>query len=236
MRRDRVRVTGPDAEAFLQGQLSQDIAAIPVGGSALSFILQPQGKVDALVEVIRAGGDEFVLETDAGWGEAVVARLSRFKLRTKADIELLAPGKGGEGAGGGEDGDGGDGGEDEDARIRRAFPKMGHEIDEKTIPAELGQDIIDRAVSFTKGCYTGQELVARIDSRGGNVPRHLRRLELASEGAPVGATVEVDGKTVGTLTSVAGDLALAFVARGVVPPADGTIRWETGSTTARIHP
>src|SRR3954463_16259978 len=173
---DRVRVAGPEAEAFLQGQLSQDIAAIEVGDSALSFVLQPQGKVDALVRVTRAGDDEFLLETDEGWGDPVVARLNRFKLRTKADIERLesepSP-------------------EDERARIESGFPKMGAEIDERTIPAELGQAIIDRAVSFTKGCYTGQELVARIDSRGGHVPRQLRLIRLAAD-APPGATIEVD--------------------------------------------
>ena len=55
---------------------------------------------------------------------------------------------------------------------RPACPVMGRELDERTIPAEAG--VVDRSVSFTKGCYTGQELVARIDSRGGNVPRRLR--------------------------------------------------------------
>ena len=72
--RDRVRVAGPEADAFLQGQLSQDMAAIAVGASALSFVLQPQGKVDALVRVTRVAADEFVLDTDAGSGDAVVAR------------------------------------------------------------------------------------------------------------------------------------------------------------------
>jgi folate-binding protein YgfZ len=226
---DRVRVGGPEAEAYLQGQLSQDVSAIPVGESALSFILQPQGKVDALVRVHRVGDDEFVLETDAGFGEAVLARLNRFKLRTKADIEPLEPLEpleqrepAGQSL-------------DERARIEAGFPKMGAEIDERTIPAELGQAIIDDAVSFTKGCYTGQELVARIDSRGGHVPRHLRLLRLAGEGAPAGASVDVGGKSVGALTSVAGDLALAFVGRAVEPPADAEVRWDGGSVAAHIE-
>src|SRR3954454_19371616 len=167
-------------------------------------------------------GDEFVLETDDGWGEAVVTRLSRFKLRTKADIELVEPA-----------GDG-DEPEDEAARIAAGWPRMGAEVDERTIPAELGQSIIDQAVSFTKGCYTGQELVARIDSRGGHVPRQLRRIRLAAE-APVGAEIEVDGKNVGTLTSVVGTAALGFVGRSVEPPAPATIRWDGGSTTAEIE-
>ena len=76
------------------------------------------------------------------------------------------------------------------------------------------------AVSFTKGCYTGQELVARIESRGGNVPRHLRHLRLpATLAAAAGDRLERDGKDVGWVTSVAGDVALGYVARSVEPPA-----------------
>ncbi len=59
---------------------------------------------------------------------------------------------------------------------------MGAELTDKTIPGETG--LIELTVSFTKGCYTGQELVARIDSRGGNVPRRLRRLGLADRSSP----------------------------------------------------
>jgi folate-binding protein YgfZ len=94
---------------------------------------------------------------------------------------------------------------------------MGAELTAGTIPAESG--VVPLAASFTKGCYTGQELVARIDSRGGHVPRYLRRLVLGGPVVP-GAALEVDGKVVGTLTSVAGDLALGYVARTVEVPAE----------------
>ncbi len=57
-------------------------------------------------------------------------------------------------------------------RIEAGWPGDGRRAHADTIPAETG--VVPVAVSFTKGCYTGQELVARIDSRGGNVPRHLR--------------------------------------------------------------
>ena len=63
--------------------------------------------------------------------------------------------------------------------------------------------VIDASVSFTKGCYTGQELVARIDSRGGNVPRPLRGLLVEGEPAAVGAEVQAEGSTVGRVTSSA---------------------------------
>ena len=90
----------------------------------------------------------------------------------------------------------------EAVRIECGVPAMGSELTERTIPAEAGQWVIDRSVSFTKGCYTGQELVARIDSRGGNVPRHLRGIVIDADPPPVGGVVVADGVEVGTLTSV----------------------------------
>ncbi len=74
---------------------------------------------------------------------------------------------------------------------------MGRELGPDTIPGETG--VVPVAVSFTKGCYTGQELVARIDSRGGNVPRHLCRLR-STETIAVGEPIVVDGKEVGRVT------------------------------------
>ncbi len=85
--RDALSVSGPDALAFLDGQLSQDIKVIPVGSAADSLLLLPQGKVVALLRVLRRAENDFVLDTDGGWGEVVIERLERFKLRTKADIE-----------------------------------------------------------------------------------------------------------------------------------------------------
>jgi folate-binding protein YgfZ len=114
-------------------------------------------------------------------------------------------------------------------RIRSGIPAMGAELTDATIPAEVGQQIIDASVSFTKGCFTGQELVARIDSRGGHVPRHLRGLVLPGAVPPEpGTTVVVDGAEVGTVTSSApapggGAVALAFVKRAVEPPAEATV-------------
>jgi folate-binding protein YgfZ len=103
-------------------------------------------------------------------------------------------------------------------RIRAGVPRMGAEITSETIPAELGRWVIEASVSFTKGCYTGQELVARIDSRGGNVPRHLRGL--VGPGLAAGAVVtSPEGKEVGVVTSAAGEVGLALLHRSVVVPA-----------------
>jgi len=119
---------------------------------------------------------------------------------------------------------------------------MGSELDEHTIPAETG--VVEETVSFTKGCYTGQELVARIDSRGGKVPRRLRGVGVGERVAPpVGAVLigPEGAKELGRLTSVvdspalAAPAALAYVRREVVPPAEVVVRWEGGEVPARVE-
>ena len=266
--RDVVRVAGPDAVAYLQGQLSQDVEDLDVGSTALSFLLAPTGKVDAWLRVTRRRGDELVLDVDGGHGEAVLGRLRRFLLRTKADVDPLAwravalRGPGAEAAAreAAGDGDAGlavpalwpgvegvdllgpdvvappgvqpaDGAAYESLRVRAGVPALGAELTDATIPAEVGQQIIDASVSFTKGCFTGQELVARIQSRGGHVPRHLRGLVAdAGEQPPLGASLVVEGAEVGKVTSAApapgagGSLALAYVGRAVTPPAAAQVR------------
>ncbi len=87
--RDFVRVSGADAASFLQGQISQDIEEVRARGSAWSFLLQPQGKVDAWFRIAASGPDEFVIDVDGGFGEAVITRLHRFKLRVAVDVEAL---------------------------------------------------------------------------------------------------------------------------------------------------
>ena len=113
----------------------------------------------------------------------------------------------------------------EAVRVEAGFPRHGHELDERTIPAEAG--LVEASVSFTKGCYTGQELVARIDSRGSNVPRRLRGLLLSGPAdsgarlvdlaaAEVPASPGSAGKEVGRLTSVARSPRLGWVGLGYV--------------------
>ena len=252
-----VAVVGPDAGRYLQGQCSQELVAM-AGPSAWTFVLAPTGRVDAWVRVHRVDDEHYLLETTTGSGDALVARLRRFLLRTDATVHepdawtvvhrrwrptlvrvgdvdglvapAIAPGDAGVDvlvAPGGSADDG-----DlpsvpfasmERHRIAHAMPRLGAEIDETTIPAELGQWVIDASVSFTKGCYTGQELVARIDSRGGQVPRPVRLLALDGDVA-IGSVVRgADGEERGSISSAApslggdrGALALAPLGRAVV--------------------
>ena len=68
LERDIVRVAGPDAQSYLQGQTSQDVAKLGDGDWAWALVLQPQGKLEAFVRVSRRGPEEFLLDTDAGMG------------------------------------------------------------------------------------------------------------------------------------------------------------------------
>lgn len=124
---------------------------------------------------------------------------------------------------------------DEDAaeidRIERGRPRYGVDLDSSVIPQEAGLN--ERAVSFTKGCYVGQETVARLFYRG-RPNRHLRGLRLAAA-VPRGTEVVAGEKAVGRVTSVAaspthGPIALAFVRREVEPGATVTV----GETTATV--
>jgi folate-binding Fe-S cluster repair protein YgfZ len=72
--------------------------------------------------------------------------------------------------------------------------------------------LTDVAVSFTKGCYPGQELVERMDSRGTAAPRSLRVIRATAE-ATAGSSVELDGNEIGRYTTVASEIALALIKR-----------------------
>ena len=87
--RDVLAVRGPDAESYLQGQLSQDVSALAVGAAADTLLLEPDGKLSALLRVTRTDGQGFVLDVDAGYGDAVATRLRRFLLRSKVELEPL---------------------------------------------------------------------------------------------------------------------------------------------------
>ncbi len=240
--RDMILVEGADAAAYLQGQCSQDVVAMDVGQVAWSLLLEPQGKVNTWFRVTRVRPDQFELDIDAGFGVDALHRLERFKLRTKVDFELtthpMVSVRAGTVEGGRDLGWGHFRGTDllgdttvpdgvrvaepielEAWRIVAGMPKMGAELIEKTIPAEIPH-LVEESVSFTKGCYVGQELVARIDSRGASTPRKVCRLFTPAVVSP-GDPVHAGGDQVGTVTSAAevlgGSVALASIVRSADP-------------------
>jgi len=119
------------------------------------------------------------------------------------------------------------------ARVEAGRPEWGIDIDDSTIPQEANFDELE-AISYTKGCYIGQEVVARVHFRG-HVNRHLRGLRVASaEAPPTGAQLADDtGNHVGEVRSSVvsprlGGIAIGMVRREVAPGTTLNAKWEGG--------
>ena len=228
--RDIVRVVGPDAESYLNRMLSNDVAQVPVQGSQDALLLTAKARVIAPVRLVRRAVEEFLLLTEPGLGAELARQLLRMRFAAKCEIAvephavtlvLAGPGAGWEPPAGTlaaecpdygvpawelVDGDAPAGAasvapdELERLRIRARTARFGAEIDDRVMPAEAG--LIERSINFGKGCYPGQEPVARLHYRG-HANRGLRALLIASAGAlpPYDAPVTHDGKEVGRVTS-----------------------------------
>jgi folate-binding protein YgfZ len=200
-----------------------------------ALLLTAKARVIAPLVVLRRSVDDFLLLTETGLGEVVRATLVRSRFAAKCDIEI-EPHRSLVVLGSRDGIPTGDFGVpavevlDEDAeptlsddelevlRIRAATPRFGREIDDRILPAEAGLD--HRAISFEKGCYPGQEPVARQHYRG-RINRSLRVLEVEGEELPdYDAELVLDGKVVGRVTSAAHDgdrvVMLAYI-RAEVP-------------------
>jgi folate-binding protein YgfZ len=253
-RRAYVRVAGPDARDFLQRLLSNDVEALEVGASCEALLLTPKGRVIAPLVVWRRGEEDYLLLTEPELGGVVGSHLARLRLRARVEIapeehvSTLVFGDEGARAGGIANSEYGQPawelldvdlpptlGEEEleILRIRAGTPRFGREIDERVLPAEAGLD--ERAISFTKGCFPGQEPVARLRYRG-HVNRRLRVLAIdAAEPPPYDAEIVYAGKVVGRVTSAARDgdgvIALGYVRVEVPEQAELAV----GGARARLH-
>jgi tRNA-modifying protein YgfZ len=243
--RSFVRVSGRDAEAYLDRMVSNDVAALGPGESCEALLLTAKARVIAPLVVLRRGHDDFLLLTEPELGERVRSELIRSRFAAKAEIELEEHTSwvvfGGEGIPTSDYGEPAAELLDADLeptisaeelellRIRAGTPAWGKEIDDRVLPAEAG--LTERAVSFTKGCYPGQEPIARLHYRG-HANRGLRVLELAELPAPETELV-YEGKIVGRITSAAavdgGAVALAYVRREVPEDAALTVATLTSS-------
>jgi folate-binding protein YgfZ len=238
--RDYLRVAGPDAEDFLQRMVSNDVS----GNVCSALLLTPKARVIAPLVVLRRGADDFLLLTEPGLGETVRAAFLRARFAAKVEVEaeehrsvvVLEELEGGiptrdygapavelldselEATLGPA--------ELERLRIEAGTPVWGREIDDRVLPAEAG--LTADAVSFTKGCYPGQEPIARQHYRG-KVNRRLRRL--AIHGASPDDEVVWEGRVVGRVTSSTADLALAYVRVEVPDDAELSV----GGRPARLH-
>jgi len=251
--RDFVRAAGPDAEEYLQRMLSQDVE-LDLDEARPALLLTAKARVIAPLVVLRRGPQDFLLSTEPGLGERVLAELRRFRFAAKVELEpeqhattLVFSRERPDGVAYpvddyGEpawealdeslDGDPVDDAELELLRIRAGTPRTGRELDDRVLPAEAG--LTETHVSFTKGCYPGQEPVARLHYRG-HANRSLRVLRIDADEPPAyDAELTFEDRPVGRVTSAAPDpeggvLALAYVRREV--PADAELA--VGATTAR---
>jgi folate-binding protein YgfZ len=276
--RAKLVVTGSESVTYLQGQISNDVEAVAVGGGCYAALLDRKGHMRADLRVLRVADDELWLDTEAIAGSAVQRHLEMYKIgrdveiadeaadlaivsvigpaaaeltgagrltpeyahreiaivgararavATDVGIDLIIAATDAEPvwralveAGAVEVSEAAA----EILRVESGRPRFGAEMSEATIPAEAGID--ERAVSFTKGCYIGQETVARLHYKG-KPNRHLRGLRLdapASSGEAIGLGDREVGK-VGTacVSPALGPIALAIVRREAEPGARVTV-------------
>jgi len=154
-----ILVNGPDSESFLQGQLTQDLSTVNASGS-WSLLLQPDSSVISAL-FVRKIEDGFSLLVERQLAESSAARLRRFHLRVKCTIEVNEIGSGPFA--------------DLSDQITSGWIGL-KECELSLTPQCYGSRIVTESISFTKGCFTGQELVGRLDARGSSVPWRLVRV------------------------------------------------------------
>lgn len=230
--------SGPDAVRFLNGQITQDVRKVMGTGFALpACVTDAKGKLQFRVTVTEGetAGTVWVISPDGSAGD-LEARLTRYLIAD--DVEVAdrsgefrlwhcegqgdAPGAwrksdrlfpGGFDYLGNEDlGKTMPQEEAEIFRITNGIPKWGAEITEGMLPPEAGLDATD--ISYSKGCYIGQEVISRIKSAG-KVNRKLSAFVFADGQGKTGNLINAEGKTCGTVASAAAGRGLGFLKRGM---------------------
>jgi folate-binding protein YgfZ len=224
--RGYVAVEGPEAADFLERMLSNEVASLEPGEARQALLLTPKGRIVAPLRAVREAPQRFLLITEAELAEPLAAALLRARFAAKCEIEVkpyrgylrLGPGEGVRNEDYGteayeswseDEREAADPGELEAFRIEAGTPAWGKELDDSVLPAEAGLE--GTHISFTKGCYPGQEPVARLHHRG-HPNRGLRVLDLDAQ---AGDELVYENKVVGRVTSAVPGKALAYVRREV---------------------
>lgn len=233
-------VIGADANSFLQGLITQDVL-LPAGTVTRSFLLEPRGKIRALLWVLNGEGRVGLITNES---DVVAETLQMYKIRIKAEVledprQVLmefGPDFGWEwkevdgvlsaGAGrvrllvGSQKAVSLSAAQALQARIMTGEPLIGADLNDKSMVHET--PLVADTVSFDKGCYLGQELVSRIETRG-RAPQRI--VGLRGDGTPPanGASVTLEGRDTGRVTSVIAQ-GTGFIALGMVrgEVSDGT--------------
>jgi len=166
-----IRALGPDAVKFLQGQVSNDVALLRPGESQLAGLHNAQGRVIALLRLVLIGPDEVLAILPRELAAPAAARLSKYTLRAKVKITDVS----------GEDWASAlhlshpaiEGSSGSPAAIAAGIPQVYAATSEQFVAQMLNLDVLG-GISFTKGCYTGQEVIARAHYRG-RVKRRMQR-------------------------------------------------------------
>lgn len=186
-----IKATGTDAFDFLQAQLSNDLRRLESEAEILAAWCNPKGRVIWFGTITRCD-DGYALSAPADLAEDMVKRLTMFRFRSKVDFEVVDDGQT----------------IDPAFLVEHGYPYIGGAQSEQFTPHMLNFDLLD-AISMDKGCYPGQEIVARTHYKGATKRRALR---FSSE-APVavGDKVELAGRDIGEVLNVAGTALLAVV-------------------------
>jgi folate-binding protein YgfZ len=224
--------------------LSNEVESLPIGEARQALLLTPKGRIIAPLRAVRESDEAFLLITELELAEAVSESLTRARFAAKCDISveplqgylhLADPGRGVRVRDYGIDAwetweegdlDAGEASEIEALRIDAGTPAWGTELDESVLPAEAGLE--DTHISFTKGCYPGQEPIARLHYRG-HPNRLLRRLDVPA--AKPGDEIVHEEKVVGRVTSAVPGKALGYVRREL--PEAAVLR--INGQDARLH-
>jgi len=186
-----ISVSGADAFAFLEGQLTNDLRLLDAQATLLSAWCNPKGRVICLMTVSKIS-DGYALCVPAEMAEDIVKRLTLFRFRAKVDFEILPESSTVKLA----------------EQIEAGIPWIGSGQSEKFTPHMLNLDLLD-AISFDKGCYTGQEIVARTHYKGASRRRTLRFK--SEKPLKAGDKVSLNGRELGNVLNSAGIDLLAVV-------------------------
>ncbi|HEY8326867.1 MAG TPA: folate-binding protein [Rhodanobacter sp.] len=236
-------IEGPDATTFAHAQFSSAVSSLATGQWQLSAWLDPQGRVRALFHLARLADDRYLLLLRGGVAAAMADALRRFVFRSKVSVTAQPPRTLATGPSlplntvmndGATVSFGCDtyslritlSGNDDDAwrlpQLRAGWPWLPTQLLNQLLPPALSLQRL-HAVAIDKGCYPGQEIVARLHFRGGH-KRHLHRVTL-SQAANAGDVLRSDGREVGcvleAITTDDGIEALVVLSDDVAAQASG---------------
>lgn len=204
-----ITISGPDAFEFLQGQLTNDLRRLDAQATLLCAWCNPKGRVICLMTVTRTP-DGYSISIPTDLADDIIKRLTMFRFRSKVKFEILPDSTP----------------VNRSENIESGVPWVGLEHSEKFTPHMLNLDLLD-AISLDKGCYTGQEIVARTHYKGAS-KRRMLRFESETP-VSVGDKVSCSDRDIGEVLNVAGNNLLAVI------PTDNASQQLSINGVALVH-